>query len=67
MVSSMYCIITLFIITIVEFHVLIYDDFVCYWSLTFCAFFFICNCFYNIVALALQFYTANVLLTQHNR
>ncbi len=36
MVPSMHCSITLFIVTIVEVHVLIYDDFVCYWSLTFC-------------------------------
>ncbi len=39
MVPSMHCDITLFIVTIVKVHVLIYDDFVCYWSLTFCAFF----------------------------
>ncbi len=32
MVPSMHCDITLFIVTIVEVHVLIYDDFVCYWS-----------------------------------
>ncbi len=38
MVPSMHCSITLFIVTIVEVHVLIYDDFVCYWSLTFCVF-----------------------------
>ncbi len=29
MVPSMHCDITLFIVTIVEVHVLIYDDFVC--------------------------------------
>ncbi len=40
MEPTMHCNITLFIVTIVEVHVLIYDDFVCYRSLTFCALFF---------------------------
>ncbi len=39
MAPSMHCSITLFIVTIVEVHVLIYDDFVCYCSLTFCVLF----------------------------
>ncbi len=38
MVHSMHCSITLFIVTIVEVYVLIYDDFACCWSLTFCSF-----------------------------
>ncbi len=37
MVPSMHCNITLFSVTIIEVHVLIYDDFVCYIRLPFCA------------------------------
>ncbi len=58
--GTQHCNITLFIVTIVEVHVLIYDDFVCYWSFTFCIF----NWFYTSVDNALQSYTANVL-AQH--
>ncbi len=65
MVPSMHCIITLFIVTIVEVHVLIYDDFVTTVKLFFI--FLIFNWFYTTVDLALQIYTANVLLEQHNR
>ncbi len=36
MKPSMHCNITLSIVTIVEVHVLIYDDFVCYWSVALC-------------------------------
>ncbi len=39
MVPRMHCSITLFIVTIVEVHVLIYDDCMCYCSLSFCGFF----------------------------
>ncbi len=66
MVPSMHCNITIFTVTIVAVHVLIYDEFVCYWSLTFCAFLSF-NWFCNTVDLTLQFYTTNVLLAQHNR
>ncbi len=40
MVPSMHCIITLFIVTIVEVHVLIYDDFVLLQFNFFFSFFF---------------------------
>ncbi len=63
MVPSMHCSITLFIVTIVEVHVLIYDDFVCYCSLMF--WFFLTDS--TTVDLVLQFCTTNVLLEQHNR
>ncbi len=39
-VPSMHWDVTLFIVTIAEVHVLIDDDFVCYYSLTFCVFFY---------------------------
>ncbi len=62
MIPSMHCDITLFVVTIVEFHVLIYDDFVQFIFLEFS-----CKCFYNTVDIMLQFFSANMLLAQHNR
>ncbi len=67
MVPSMHCYITLFIVTIVEVQVLIYDDFVCKWRLPFWVCFIFFTQFCNTVNLMLQVYTANVLLIQHNR
>ncbi len=67
MVPSMHCYITLFIVTIVEVQVLIYDDFVCKWSFPFCVCFIFFTQFCNTVVLMLQVHTANVLLVQHNR
>ncbi len=40
MVPSMHCNITHYIVTMVEVHVLNYDDFVCYWSMLFVLFIF---------------------------